>query len=220
MFLKIDSLGETLRDFESLRDELAAAGRRFSAENLRFVPYEKLALCATGVAGAAMCSPSAVREEKRARRERFANMSEDDIRRVWTVLQIERMDADVQRERARNAAPRWEDLHPRQRAWLKLNCVQNHLDGVVDRMREAIALLQEAADKGDLPPDFAVFQRHKLEMLLQVYPVTMTDRVFRAKVSEIALEIKSLLPDDEQRVCEAEILFNYSCSSDCYRPLV
>ncbi len=219
MNLTIDSLGETLKDFDQLRNELMASGKKFSTENLRFVPYEKLAFCATGMAGAAMCSLAAVREEKRSRRERFANMSEEDIRRVWTVLQIERMDADVQRERARQAAPKWGDLHLRQQAWLKLNCVQNHLDGVQDRMCEAMALLQQAGESHDLPPDFAVFQRHKLEMLLRVYPITMTDKIFRHKVSEIALEIKRLLPDDEQRICEAEILQSYSCASDCYRPL-
>jgi hypothetical protein len=56
--------------------------------------------------------------------------------------------------------------------------------------------------------------------LLQVYPANLPDAMFRAKIAEIAFEIKKIIPDEEQKQCEAEVLFNYSCTSDCYHPLV
>lgn len=220
MNLEIDSLGAPLRNFEELRDELIAAGRKFDAEALSHLPYEKLALCATGVAGFAMCSQALVREEKQSRRTRFQTMSEAELREVRTLLQIEQMGDDVTRERTRLRAPKWEDLRPRQRVWFKLNCITNHLDGVTDRVREAIALLQHVKEVRDLPDDFVNHQYRKLEVLLQIYPMSLSDAMFRAKIAEIAFEIKKIIPDEEQKQCEAEVLFNYSCTSDCYRPLV
>lgn len=218
--LEIDSLGESLKDFYLFRDELIVAGKKFDAENLRFVPYEKLAFCATGIAGKAMCSMKLVREEKRNRRERFLQMGDDEIRQAKTLLRVEQMDADVHRERIRATAPTWESLRPRQRAWFKLNCIVNHIDGVHDRLTEAIALLDEVIKTHDLPADFTAHQRRKLEILSVVYPASMPNSSFRARMAEIAVEIKKIIPDDEQRVCEAELLHNYSCTSDCYQPLV
>ncbi len=220
MNLEIDSLGAPLRIFEELRDELIAAGKRFDAASLSHISYDKLAFCATGLAGRAMCPLALVREEKQLRRERFASMSEAELRDSRTLLQIEQMGPDVARERVRVRAPKWEDLRPRQQAWFKLNCIMNHLDGVTDRVREAIALLKLVHDTHDLPEDFTNHQRRKLEVLLQVYPLSLPDSTFRAKIAEIALEIKKIIPDEEQKQCEAEVLFNYSCTSDCYRPLV
>jgi hypothetical protein len=130
------------------------------------------------------------------------------------------MGADVARERARYRAPRWEDLRPRQQVWFKLTCIMNHLDGVADRMREVLALLQNVLDRHDLPEDFTRHQQKKIEILMQGYPMSLSDKLFRMKIAEIAFEIKKIIPDDEQKICEAEVLFNYSCTSDCYRPLV
>jgi hypothetical protein len=220
MQLEIDSLGASPRPFEELRDELIKAGKKFDAEALSHIPYEKLAQCATGIAGSAMCSILLVREEKKMRRTRFCSMSEAELRDSKVLLQVEQMDDDITRERARSRAPKWESLRPRQQAWFKLNCIANHLDGVADRMREAIALLQLVQETHDLPDDFIRHQRKKLEVLLQIYPLSLTDLIFHRKIIEICLDIKKLLPDDEQRICEAEVLFNYSCSSDCYCPLV
>jgi hypothetical protein len=220
MNLEIDSLGAPLRIFEELRDELIAAGKRFDAEALSHISYDKLAFCATGLAGHAMCPLVLVREEKKLRRERFLAMSESELRDARTLLQIEQMGPDISRERVRIRAPKWEDLRPRQQVWFKLNCVMNHLDGVTERVREAITLLKLVHDTHDLPEDFTNHQRRKLEVLLQVYPLSVPDSTFRAKIAEIALEIKKIIPDEEQKQCEAEVLYNYSCTSDCYRPLV
>jgi len=218
--LEIDSLGAPLRNFEELRDELIATGRKFDAEALSHLPYEKLALCATGIAGFAMCSLALVREEKRSRRERFQGMTEAELRGVRTLLLVEQMSDDVTRERTRFRAPRWEDLRPRQRVWFKLNCVMNHLDGVTDRVREAIALLQSVRDTHDLPDDFTLHQQRKLEVMLQIYPMSLPDAMFRFKIAEVAVEIKKFLPAEEQKQCEAEVLESYSCTSDCYKPLI
>jgi hypothetical protein len=220
MILEIDSLGSPLRNFEELRDELVAINKKFDAEALTHIPYEKLAHCATAMAGSAMCPLALVREEKRARRERFLGMSDDDLRDSKILLQIEQMDADVVRDRARNRSPKWEDLHPRQQVWFKLNCIMSHLDNVTVRMAEAVDLLRLVQEKHDLPDDFTIHQRQRLESLMQIYPMRLSDPLFRMKISEIAFEIKKFLPDDEQRVCDAEVLESYSCTSDCYRPLV
>jgi len=220
MNLEIDSLGAPLRVFEELRDELIAADKKFDPESLSHISYDKLAFCATGLAGHAMCSLALIREEKKLRRERFASMSEKDLWDSRVLLQIEQMGPDVARERLRIRAPRWEDLRPRQQAWFKLNCIMNHLDGVTERIREAIALLKLVHDTHDLPEDFTTHQRRKLEVLLQVYPLSLPDATFRARIAEVALEIKKIIPDEEQKQCEAEVLYNYSCTSDCYRPLV
>lgn len=220
MNLEIDSLGAPLRVFEELRDELIAAGKKLDPSTLPHVSYDRLAFCATGIAGKAMCSVALVREEKQSRRERFASMSETELRDSRTLLQIEQMGEDVARERLRVRAPRWEELRPRQQVWFKLNCIMNHLDGVHDRVRETITLLKLVNETHDLPADFSNHQRRKLEVLLQVYPTNLPDSLFRAKIAEIAFEIKKIIPDEEQKQCEAEVLFNYSCTSDCYRPLV
>lgn len=220
MNIEIDSLGASLRLFEELRDELVTAGLKFDAEALSHLPYDKLAQCATGIAGTARCSLTLVREEKRSRRERFYTMNEEEFREARTLLQVEQMGADCLRDRARGSAPKWEELRPRQRAWFKLNCIVNHLDGVTTRLQEAIALLQLVQDTHDLPSDFTAYQRRKLEVLLQIYPMSLSDHQFRTRVAEIAFEIKKIIPDVEQKVCEAEMLFGYSCTSDCYRPLV
>ncbi len=219
MQLEIDSLGSSLRNFEELRGELIAAGQKFDAEALSHLPYEKLALCATGIAGPAMCSLAVVREEKRLRRERFRAMSESELRDVRTLLRVEQMDEDVVKMRVRDRAPAWESLRLRQQVWFKLNCIVNHIDGVEVRMREAIALLRLVQESHDLPDDFTVHQRTKVEILLQAYPGNIPDAMFRSRVAQIAFDIKKMLPDEEQRVCEAEVLQSYSCTSDCYRPL-
>jgi|SRR5271157_3407563 len=220
MNLEIDSLGAPIRVFEELRDELVAAGKKFDAEALSHISYDKLAFCATGLAGKAMCPLALVREEKRQRRDRFFSMSEVELRDARTLIQIEQMGEDIARERLRVRAPKWEILRPRQQVWFKLNCIMNHLDGVTERVREAITLLRLVNETHDLPEDFTKHQRRKLEVLLQVYPLSLPDSMFRAKIAEIALEIKKIMPDEEQKQCEAEVLFNYSCTSDCYRPLV
>lgn len=220
MQLETDSLGAPQRSFEELRDELIAAGEKFDAKALSHLPYEQLARCATGMAGDAMCSVTVVREEKKSRRNRFRSMSEAELRDSKILLQIEQMDNDVARERVLSRAPQWETLRPRQQAWFKLNCIMNHLDGVADRIREADAILQRVQETHDLPEDFTAYQRKKLGVLLQIYPLSLSDALFRLKIAEISLEIKKFLPNDEQSVCEAEVLQSYSCSSDCYRPLV
>jgi hypothetical protein len=218
MQLTIDSLGEPLRGFEALRDELIDAGKKFDAESLMHIPYEKLAWCATGMAGAAMCPLKIVQEEKRNRRERFLAM--DDIADVKTLLQIEQMHEDVIRARSLDQAPKWEDIRLRQKAWFKLNCIANHLDNVFPRMVDAAALLGQVRETGDLPPDFTSVQIKKIDNLTIAYPGVMSDSIFRIHIASIALDIKKLMPEDEQKVCEAEVLYNYGCTSDCYRPLV
>jgi hypothetical protein len=220
MNIEIESLGSSLRNFEELRDELIVAGKKFDAEALSHLPYDKLVLCATGIAGSAMCPLALVREEKQGRRERFLSMNEEELRDAYVLLQIEQMGGDVMRVRLRSNAPKWETLHPRQQVWFKLNCICNHLDSVGNRMQEVQILLQKALQTQDLPADFVAQQLRKLTVLMQMYPTRLPDVAFRYKIAEIAAEVKKIIPAEEQKVCEAEILFNYQCTSDCYRPLV
>jgi hypothetical protein len=220
MQLTIDSLGEPIRGFEALRDELIGVGKKFDAESLAHIPYEKLAWCCLGLAGKAACSLNLVQEEKLLRRYRFLSMAEPEMQEVKTLLQIEQMDSDVARERTRLCAPKWEDIRLRQKAWFKLNCIANHLDNVFPRMIEVAALLGQVRDAHDLPPDFTSVQIKKIDNLTVAYPGVMSDSIFRIHIASIALEINKLMPEEEQRVCDAEVLFDYSCTSDCYRPLL
>jgi len=220
MKLTIDSLGEPIRGFEVLRDELIEAGKKFDAETLASIPYEKLVWCCLGLAGKAACSLNLVQEEKLLRRSRFLSMAEPEMQEVKTLLQIEQMDSDVARERTRFSAPKWEDIRLRQKAWFKLNCIANHLDNVFPRMAEVTALLGLVRDTRDLPPDFTSVQIKKIDNLTIPYPGVMSDSIFRIHIASIALEIKKLMPEDEQKVCEAEVLFDYSCTSDCYQPFL
>src|SRR5208337_5176224 len=107
MIVEIDSLGASLQNFEELRNTLIAAGLKFDAEALSHIPYEKLILCATGVAGEAMCSLKLVQEEKALRRSRFLSMGERDFEGVVTLLRIEQMYDDVIASRTLELAPRW-----------------------------------------------------------------------------------------------------------------
>lgn len=219
MILETDSLGAPLRDFEELRDQLINADKRFDAEALSHISYDKLAWCATGMAGQAACTLRLVREEKQNRRQRFLEMTSTDLRQVSTLLTIEQMTNDVVGERIKSNAPKWADLTPRQKVWFKLNCIVNHVDGVNTRLWEALSLLDMVIESRNLPTDFAYHQRKKIEALSMLYPSRMTSDTFRSRVGNIALEIKKLFPDEEQRICDSEVLYNYTCTSDCYRPL-
>jgi hypothetical protein len=214
----IDSLGTPLRKFEELRDELIASGRKFDDEALSHLPYEKLALCATGIAGSAICSQTLIRTEKKNRRKRFNIMGDTEFQASRTLLQIEQMGNDTARERIYSYAPKWEDLRSRQQMWFKLNCIINHLDNVTPRIQEALAILKCVREARELPGDFINHQQKRLEGFIQSY--VLRDTSFRMRIAEIAFEIKKIMPDAEQKICETELLSGYSCTSDCYAPLI
>lgn len=219
MNLEIDTLGTPLRKFEELRDELTAAGKKFDEETLTHVPYEQLVLCATGHAGAAMCPIALVQAEKECRRTRFITMTDPEFQQVQNLLRIEQMHEDTKKARRRHGSPSWEDLTPRQRVWFKLNCINNHIDNVTPRMEEAIQLLC-LSGQTDLPSDVATHYVKQLDILRQIYPGKLAERTFRGKIATIAHNILAFLPAEEAKVCEEEVLYNYSCTSDCYRALL
>lgn len=220
MKLEIDSLGAPLRPFEELRDELIAAGKKFDAESLSHIPYEKLVCCATGMAGEAMCPLALVQEEKNLRRDRFMSMSEFELNQVNTLLRIEQMRDDVVRQRAVQGTPKWDELTPRQQVWFKLRCIQNHLDAVSIRMTEVADLFCQCIESRSLPVNFAAHHLRKVQILIHVYPNNMPEKSFREQIADIAKEVKDRLTEPEIAVCEAEVLYNHSCTSDCFTPLL
>lgn len=219
MKIEIENLGAPRRDFNPLRDELIAAGKKFDESNLPTIPYEDLILCCTGSAGEAACLPKLVRAEKVRRRERFLGMEETVFEESLKFLRVERMEEDVQFALAQRAAPKWDDLATRQRLWFKLSCIYSHLDAPQQRLGEAILLLRVCGNEVDsgLPKEICEHYSNKLKALHASYPATVKAFQFREKVWDIAETILEFLPDNERSICEKEMLQDFSCTSDCFR---
>ena len=209
-----------LQDFRTLRDQLIQRNEKFTLQTLSKIPYAQLLFCCTGEAGIAACSQGLVVMERRARRRRFLDMETDELETVQKYLVVNQMDADVRYDFTYRAAPRWEDLKPRQQIWVKLNCIYNHVDHPAARLKEAILLLRTCAMVHSLPPEVAKSYMPRLRGLLTVFPGTISPELFRAKITEIAENLFDFLPPEEAAVLQREEIQNYQCTSDCYRVFV
>ncbi len=218
--IQIESLGSPQRNFHEVKRELIAAGKKFDAESLRSIPYDELPLCALAPAGEAMCSLKLVQDEKVQRRERFLIMPDEEFFPMKNFLTIERMWDDVLQERAYRILPHWDDMNDRQRLWLKLNCVYNHIDNPYPRGGEALVLIKFCAGSGSLPPEVCMTMNTRIRDLLRLYPVRIADTTFRDRISSIADAVFQFLPEDERKAIENEEIQGYSCTSDCYRVLL
>lgn len=219
MKIEVQNLGAPRKDFQHLRDDLVAQGRRFDESTLPGIPYQELILCCTGPAGEAACLPRLVRTEKESRRARFLNMQPDEFAECLNFLRVEQMDEDVNFALMQRAAPVWEELSTRQRLWFKLSCIYSHLDSPQQRLGEAILLLRKCAEEVDsgLPKEVCEHYSNRLKQFHAEFPGTMKDNQFREKVWDIAETILEFLPDEELGICKKEMLQDYSCTSDCFR---
>lgn len=206
-----------LQDFRILRDQLIQRGQRFTLFTLSKIPYSQLTLCCTGEAGGAACSQGLVVMERRSRRRRFLEMETDELESAQKYLVVNQMDADVRYDFTYRAAPRWDDLKPRQQVWVTLNCIYNHIDHPATRLKEAILLLRTCAIEHSLPPEVAKSYMPRLRGLLTVFPGNISPELFRAKITEIAENLFDFLPPEEAVVLQREEIRNYTCTSDCYR---
>ena len=220
--VKIEVLNfEPLSDFIVLRSELIARGEKFSPSTLARVPYEQLTLCCTGEAGAARCDRELVVNERKARRARFLNMETKDLSDSQNFLRVNQMEEDVKFDQTIRLAPRWEDLNSRQKVWVKLHCIHNHIDSPGERLKEVVLLLRDCAEQRLLPPEVAKSYGPRLRALVTMLnPPRITDTFFRIKIGELAESIFEFLPTEEAELLQREEIQNYSCSSDCYRVVV
>lgn len=219
MRIEIEHLGSVRRDFYALRDELLAVGRKFDTTTLAVVSYSQLHLCCIGNAGEAACTSKLVADEKTRRRGRFLSMEPEELQAAETYLKVERMHSDVLFALAQRTAPRWDELKYRQRVWLKLACLFNHVDNPQQRLGHAVLLLRKSSTS-DLPTEVAITFMNKLKGLLTCYPGKISDSVFREKISDIAGSLIEFLPVEERKVLEAEQLQDFVCTSDCFRMVV
>jgi hypothetical protein len=220
LIVEIDSNGYTRVEFSEMRELVLSQGRQFNALDLACVPYEQLSLCATANAGAAGCNLSLIREEKRGRRRRFVEMSFDQFPNVVRYLQAQSMFPDVLRDRARRTAPLWENLSVVQKAWFKLSCVNNHIDNPGDRLRDSENLVFRAGDTGLIPLQQASWCVDIISQLLAHYPQNVTAETLRGSLANLTEELLQLMPEAEREVCAREELRDYSCTSDCFQPVL
>ena len=200
-----------------LRTEMEASGHALTADTLVRVPYEQLNLCPTATAGAIACSVEEAAREQFRRRRRFLSMDAEGFRDSKRYLQVEGMYEDVLRERQLLLAPTWETLRLRQKVWFKLTCLQNHADVPHARLADAQLLLRECALWGDLPKDVATAFRKDVERLTAEAKHGMKAEYLSRLVQGMASNVLDFLPEPEQNVCAAELLRDYTCTSDCFR---
>ncbi len=222
MKIEIESLDTPRRDFSDLRRELIEQGKKFTEQTLAAIPYSQLHLCCIGNAGVASCLPRLIQQEKMNRRERFLNMEPDEFKASVTYLKIEQMYDDVMYAISRRNAPQWSTLSDRQKLWVKLTCLYNHIDNPTPRIDEVVAMFAKcAADPiGGLPVDVCRVYSAKLKGMASVYPGKVTNEVFREKVGEIAETLLEFMPSEERQMLEKEQLQDFICTSDCFRVLI
>jgi hypothetical protein len=217
--IKIDPLGTPQQDFYRVKHQLALEGCKFDSATLPSLSYNQLPLACIGTAGPTMCALDLVQSEKRQRRERFLTMDEETLQGMKNYLLIERMWEDVLFERTYSILPHWDNLTDRQKIWLRLNCVNNHVDSPNARMTEVVGLLAKCLKNGELPLEISTTFTSKLRSLLQLYPKHIDDSTFRDRITVLTSHFFQFLPVDEAKQIENEEIQNYSCTSDCYRIL-
>jgi hypothetical protein len=212
--VKISVESKTQQDYYQLRDDLLKAGRRFDASCIATIPYHQLQLCCIGNAGAAMCSPAVVQEEKLLRRQRFLSMEPEEFAKCEPLLRATEMHDDVTAAINMLAAPHWADLTNRQQAWAKLHCAWSHLDNPYPRLYESYKLLARCSTTS-LPQDVCEHYMGKLKGLMQEAS-RLTDDKIRNQIEEVRDNIKDFLPDAELSICYKEQIKDFSCTSDCF----
>ena len=220
LVVDFDSNGYRQIEFPDLRERVLREGRRFNAYDLMHIPYEQLPMCATANAGGAGCDLHLIRTEKRARRQRYAEMSFDEFPHSVRYLQSQSMFPDVLRDRARREAPCWDDLAVMQKAWFKVTCLHNHIDGPGDRLRDIENLLFRAGDAGLIPIHKASVLVDGIAQLIAHYPQKIDAESFRAHIGGQAEELMQMMAEDERDLCAHEILRDYCCTSDCFQPIL
>jgi hypothetical protein len=217
--IKVDPLGTPQKDFYQVRNQLVLEGHRFDSNSLPIIPYNQLFLAATGVSGPAMCNLELVQEEKRQRRNRFMTMSEIELLEMKNYLRIERMWDDIIFERIYSSFPNWDSITNRQKIWLRLNCIVNHVDNPNPRLTEVTELLENCIVDGTLPFEVGEVFISKLKSLTRLYPKFIDDSTFRDRITVMTAYFFQYLPQDEAKQVEEEEVKNYRCTSDCYRIL-
>jgi hypothetical protein len=217
--VELDNLNPNHQDFYEVRDRLVAAGKKFDRDSLRLLTYSQLNLCCIGNAATAACPTRLVQEEKVSRRERFLNMEQDEFQSSSNYLKIEQMFDDVNRAIATRNAPAWDDFNDRQKAWLKLTCIMNHVDDVPVRIKHAILLLKKASES-TMPPEVCVSFMIKLRAVMTVFPGKISDGVFRDKIGDIAEDLLDFFPEEERIQCLREEVRDFQCTSDCFQVVV
>lgn len=213
-----DSNGLKRFEFVELRDKLIGKGSQFTPAILRFVPYEQLALCATGEAEAARCSIDLVRQEKRERRRRFLHTPTHDLAAVKRYIQAEGMFSEVHYDRQLLKAVHWVSLSYLQRAWYRLTCLHNHIDDPMRRLYDARKLIFAAGDSGAIPFYTATGYLDAIDNLVERYPRELGTEDFRTMIGGYAEEVLQLMTPAEREVCLRELVSDYVCSSDCFQP--
>jgi hypothetical protein len=218
--IKIDPLGTPQQDFYQVRNQLALEGKKFDSDTLPTISYNQLSMACIRTAGLTMCPLELVQDEKRQRRERFTVMDETTFNEMKNYLLIERMWNDVLFERSYKTCPHWANLTDRQRIWLRLNCVNNHVDNPNTRLTEVVGLLAKCFKADELPLEVSTTFTSKLRSLLHLYPAYIDDDTFRDRITVLATNFFQYLPAEEAEQIEDEEIQGYSCTSDCYRMLL
>lgn len=213
MKISVEIGAKNRRDFYDVRGDLIEQDKQFGPELLVYLPYTQLAFCCIGNSGEAVCPPELVAAEKRARRQRFLSLEEEEFTKCESYLRYEEMYDDVMRAITQQAAPHWDDLTTRQQTWAKLHCIWSHLDDPLVRMGEALDLLSECSHH-TLPSDVCNHYIGKLDGLTRT---ALPEEVLRSQIEEIRDNVRDFLPDSELSICQKEQIRGYICTADCFR---
>jgi hypothetical protein len=217
LHIDFDPHGVIRIPFPEFRQQLLAEERPFTERELAKLPYTHLPFAAIANAGKARCSLDLVINEKVRRRDRFVTMSPEALDDAKRYLQIEGMFDDVTDALESREAPRWERCTERTKLWLKLNCIHDHTDNPMPRLKEVTELIRTTYEADQLKKVVADRFTKEIGHLRTFYPDAISDEELRDKTGSLAEELLSMLGDLEWGICEHGRIRDYSCTSDCYR---
>ena len=212
----IDSNGLPITEFPKLRDQLIAAHRTFTPAKLCNVPYSQLALCATAEAGSAACPVGDVVAEKRARRQRFVTMTDEQRAACERYLHVHDMMEDIKWDLTMMAAPPFDAMTELQKAWVVLNCLHNHIDNPEERLERAILHIRRGESRDQLTPREADVFIKGLWAIINALPITTDSKLWQI-VNSAAAVLLERMTEDEKAALLGEVIHGYHCTSDCYQ---
>jgi len=210
---------ERITNFYDLKERLVREGKTFDREVMKQLEYQDLILCAIGDAGKARCATTTVLEEAAERRSVYNTLSLQRVQELREVLELEGMYEEVLAD-AVNRSPdllSYKKLTDTQRLYFKLRCLRNHQDYPHKRVEEALWLVDKI-QKLNPSPEISKWQT-TLEAL-EIDNAANLGPVHFRKCLQGVRDLFKLMSLQEVAECEAETLRDYSCTHNCFAPVV
>jgi len=212
-------MAESYTDFYTVLAELKSKEAKFDSKTLKKLSYYQLNLASIGNAGPCRCSPSLVIKEKANRRKPYSVAEVELEENEKEYLERTGMLGDVLEDRAKSLnLLKWDDLTILGKLWFKLCCLNIHLDSPTQRLTEVIEFLKICAEGNLLPTQVALSLKTEFQSIL-LRQSKLSDDVIRNSCEQCANVIYGFLPAEEAMICDNKLLYDYSCSSYCFRPI-